>query len=208
MKKRILLLTSLTILLTSCGTVGVEKTSPKDVLTEPFSCTANIITPDIEATGTLSHEGVGCWDIEFSEPSTLSGVNLTFDGVNSEASYKGLSFSIPKDAVPINSMLLCLATAIDEISTNEDKNATSKDDILTFKGSTDCGDYVLTVDEKTGDILTFEMDNLQLIMTFSDVKTLESSKEVTSMSDEEENEEQTHITTTESDENSETTSED
>lgn len=204
MKKRILLLTSLTILLTSCGTVGGEKTSPKDVLTEPFSCTANIITPDIEATGMLSHEGVGCWDIEFSEPSTLSGVNLTFDGVNSEASYKGLSFSIPKDAVPINSMLLCLATAIDEISTSEENTATSKDDILTFKGSTDCGDYVLTVDEKSGDILTFEMDNLNLIMTFSNVKTIEGSQEVTSMSEEEE----TEITTIKSDEIAETTSED
>ena len=180
MKKRILLLTSFMIFLTSCGTVGGEKTSNKEVLTEPFSCTANIITPDIEATGILSHESLGNWNIEFSEPSTLSGVSLIFDGVNSEASYKGLSFSMPKDAVPINSMLLCLANAIDEISTSEEKNATSKDDILTFKGSTDCGDYILTVDEKSGDLTSFQMNNLSLVITFSDYKVLENISDTTS----------------------------
>lgn len=180
MKKRILLLTSFMIFLTSCGTVGGEKTSTKEVLTEPFSCTANIITPDIEATGILSHESLGKWNIEFSEPSTLSGVSLIFDGVNSEASYKGLSFSMPKDAVPINSMLLCLANAIDEISTSKEKNATSKDDILTFKGSTDCGDYILTVDEKTGDLTSFQMNNLSLVITFSDYTVLENISNTTS----------------------------
>ena len=183
MSKRVVLLTSLVIFLTSCGTVGGEKTSPKEVLTEPFSCTANIVTPDIEAIGTLSHEGLGSWNIEFSEPSTLSGVQLIFDGINSETSYKGLSFSMPKDAVPINSILLCLANAIDEISTNEENSATSKDNTLTFKGSTDCGDYILTVDENTGNLNTFQMDNLELTITFSDFKVLENSEKVTSISE-------------------------
>lgn len=185
MSKRVLLITSLMIFLTSCGTVGGEKTTPKDVFSEPFSCDANIITPDIEATGTICRYDVGCWDIEFSEPSTLSGVTLSFDGVNSEASYKGLSFSMPKDAVPINSILLCLANAVDEISNSDEKSATSKDGILTFKGSTDCGDYILTVDEKTGDIMNFQMNNLELVIAFSNVQPLETSnnKDITSIND-------------------------
>lgn len=197
MNKRILLLTSLLVFLTSCESVGSEKATPKDILTEPFSCTANIVTSDVEAVGTLSHEGIGSWNVEFSEPSTLSGVKLTFDGVNSEASYKGLSFSMPKDAVPISSILLCLSNAVDEISSSEESTATAKDGILTFKGSADCGDYILTVNEKTGSLDTFQMDNLNLIITFSDFKVIESTEEVTSMSGEDDIGKDIDVTTTE-----------
>lgn len=172
-RKLILPLTSLVILLTSCGTVGESQTDTKDVLTEPFTCTANITTANVDAVGVLTRKDVGNWSIEFSEPSTLSGVTLTFDGVTSEASYKGLTYSMPKDAVPINSTLLCLATAIDEISTNEETSATAKDGSLTFKGSVDGGEYILTVDETTGDLTSFIMDNLELTMTFSNVQPLE-----------------------------------
>jgi hypothetical protein len=149
------------------------------VFSKPFTCTANITTEDLTAVGKLSRCGVESWEIEFSEPATLSGVMLTFDGVNSEASYKGLSFSIPKSAVPVNSMLLCLATAVDEISTSEEKDCTSSEGFFTFKGSTDCGDYVLNVKEDTGDIATFSMKNLGLNIVFSDVTTLELETETT-----------------------------
>lgn len=176
MKKCICILTSLTfLLLTACNSGTNETVSTKDIFSEPFTCTANIVTDDLNAIGKLSRYGLESWEIEFSEPTTLSGVMLTFDGVNSEASYKGLSFSMPKSAVPVNSMLLCLANAVDEISTSEEKDCSSSEGLLTFKGSTDCGDYVLTVKEDTGDIAMFEMKNLNLVMTFSEVSTLETS---------------------------------
>jgi hypothetical protein len=150
------------------------------VFSEPFTCTANITTEDLTAVGKLSRYGVESWEIEFSEPETLSGVTLTFDGVNSEASYKGLSFSMPKSAVPVNSMLLCLATAVDEISTSDEKECTSSEGFFTFKGSTDCGDYILNVKEDTGNIATFSMKNLGLNIVFSDVSTLETETSTTS----------------------------
>ncbi|MCC8069679.1 MAG: hypothetical protein LIO71_08015 [Ruminococcus sp.] len=176
MKKCICILTSLTfIILTACSSGTNETVSTKDIFSEPFTCTANIVTDDLNAIGKLSRYGLESWEIEFSEPTTLSGVMLTFDGVNSEASYKGLSFSMPKSAVPVNSMLLCLATAIDEISTTDEKDCSSSEGLLTFKGSTDCGDYILTVKEDSGDIAMFEMKNLNLVITFSDVSTLETS---------------------------------
>jgi len=176
MKKRVCLVTSLTLfLLTSCNAPGSETVQVKDIFSEPFTSTATIVTDDLEATGQLSRYGMENWDIEFSEPSSLSGVTLIFDGTNSEASYKGLSFSMPKSAVPVNSMLLCLATAVDEISASTEKNCTSNDGVLTFKGSTDCGDYILTVDEGTGNLTEFQMKNLNLVMTFTDVQTLDTS---------------------------------
>ena len=176
MKKLVGILTSLTLVfLTSCSVANNETVSTKDIFSEPFTCTANIVTDELSAIGTLSRHGYENWDIEFSEPATLSGVMISFDGVNSEASYKGLSFSMPKSAVPVNSMLLCLATAVDEISSSEEKDCSSSEGLLTFKGSTDCGDYILTVNEDTGDIAMFEMKNLNLVITFSDVTTLENT---------------------------------
>lgn len=184
MKKCVCILTSLTLLLlTSCAKGSNETVSTKDIFSKPFTCTANITADDLNAIGTLSRYAPESWEIEFSEPTTLSGVMLTFDGVNSEASYKGLSFSMPKNAVPVNSMLLCLANAVDEIASAEQKDCSSSEGFLTFKGSTDCGDYVLTLKEDSGDIAMFEMKNLNLIITFSDVTTIQNLEDNTNTQD-------------------------
>ena len=200
MKKIVSILTLCTITLTtlaSCSSVSNEKVSTDALFKEPFSSTANITTEELEATGTIYRHGVGVWEIEFSAPETLSGVKLSFDGVNSEASYKGLSFSIPKDAVPISSMLLCLANAVDEVATYPDKECSINDGIISFKGSTDCGDYNLTVKEDTGELATFEVKSLGLLMTFSNTTTIADTTSIDTDTTEDTTSESSTETTTE-----------
>lgn len=176
MIRSICIVTALTmVLLTACSTTTKERVSTKDILTEPFTSTANITAKDLTATGTLNRYAPDSWDIEFSEPSTLSGVRLTFNSTTSEASYKGLTYSMPKSAVPVNSILLCLASAVDSIADSEEIDCTSSEGFLTYKGSTDGGDYTLTIKESTGELAMFEMENLELIITFVDVSTLETT---------------------------------
>lgn len=163
-------------LLTACST-SQETVSTEDLFAEPFTCTANITTDDLSATGTLIRYAPDSWDIEFSEPSTLSGVKLTFNGTTSEASYKGLTYSMPKTAVPVNSMLLCLASAVDSVAGSEELDCTASDGLLTVKGSVDGGDYILTLEEDSGNLAMFEMKNLGLIITFVDVETLDVATE-------------------------------
>lgn len=178
MKRSICVVTSIVMtFLTACSTTK-EKVSTKELLAEPFTCTANITTDELDATGILNRYASDSWDIEFSEPSTLSGVKLTFNANTSEASYKGLTYSMPKTAVPVNSMLLCLASAVDTIANADQTDCTASEGLLTFKGSTDGGDYILTLEEDSGNLAMFEMPNSNLIITFVNQSPLDTTSQL------------------------------
>ena len=65
--------------------------------------------------------------MEFSSPNTLAGVLLSYRDDNVEASYKGLSFSVPKSALPLKAIISSLIDVVDttaelpEISGEEKK---------------------------------------------------------------------------------------
>ena len=59
----------------------------------------------------LSRSGPEKWEAAFSDPASLAGVVLSFDGNAVAASYKGLAFTVPKSALPAKNML-CLTTEI------------------------------------------------------------------------------------------------
>jgi hypothetical protein len=93
-----------------------------------------------------------------------------------------LSYSMPKTAVPVNSMLLCLASAVDSISTADETECVASEGLLTFKGSTDGGDYVLTLEEGSGNLAMFEMPNSNLIITFVNQAPLDTTTTTTLVS--------------------------
>ena len=117
-------------------------------------------------------DGEGVWEIEFSQPNTLSGVKLEFSEVNVLASYKGLSFSVPQSAVPVKAMMLNLIKAVEDNAKLAELSGEESNGMLKISGSLDGGDYTLTVD-KDGLLSGFEMPNNKLTMKFSEMKTAE-----------------------------------
>ena len=142
----------------------------------PFSAEVSITIDRLEAEGKLVRYGEGVWEIEFSEPNTLSGVKLEFSEGNVMASYKGLSFSVPQSAIPVKAMMLNLMSAVDSNAAAEELSGDEKDGLLSISGSLDGGDYTLTVDGD-GLLSGFEMPNNKLTMKFTEVKTAEISVE-------------------------------
>ena len=164
------------ICLTACSVADVGRSSRKNSLGCGFSADVSITLDRLEAEGAVKRFGEGVWEIEFSEPNTLSGVKLEFSEGNVIASYKGLSFSVPQSAVPVKAMMLNLIKAVDDNAGAEELTGEENDGMLSVKGSLDGGEYILTVDGE-GLLSSFEMPNNKLKMRFTELKATEISIE-------------------------------
>lgn len=137
-------------------------------LNSQFTADMTVCLEKLVAEGTISRFGDGLWDAEFQSPGTLSGVKLSFADGNVTASYKGLSFSVPRSAIPVKAMLLNLMDAVDSAARESQLTGTEKDGVFEITGELDGGGYTLSVDE-SGNICGFEMPNNLLKITFSEV---------------------------------------
>ncbi len=156
------------LLLSGCGSAAAETPfSPK--LDDAYSVQAEMTyQDDNEAKLLLTRYGDENWDAAFSEPSALAGVILSFEGDAVSASYKGLSFTIPKTALPAKSMLVLLIDVLDAIAEEESIPCTKNDDgTWTVSGETEGGNYTLTF-QQDGTLASFSIPNQPLDIQFSD----------------------------------------
>ncbi len=162
----------MTVCLISCSVPLKSAKSRKNGLDCAFQADVSITLDRLQAEGIVRRFGTGAWEVEFSAPNTLSGVKLEFSEGNTEASYKGLSFSVPQSAVPVRAMMLNLIKAVDDSAKLEELKGEEKNDVLEVSGKLEGGEYVLIVD-KDGKLCGFEMDNNKLKMTFSGLSSID-----------------------------------
>lgn len=168
--KNVLFVCSTTpLLLCGCNKKQTD-TSFSPQLDECFTVTAEMTYGDRESEAELqlTRNDTGIWEAEFQAPSSLAGVVLNFEDNAVSASYKGLSFTVPKSALPAKTMLLITTDVLDSLS-SMDTLPCEKTDDDTWKISGECesGSYTVTFTE-SGQLCTFEMPNQPLLLTFSD----------------------------------------
>jgi len=106
--------------MTACSVTGKNEGTKPNGLGSTFQAAVSVTIGDLDASGTIKRFGDGMWEIEFDSPNTLSGVKLAFGEDGVEASYKGLSFSVPQTALPVKAMMLNLISAVDSLAKNEE----------------------------------------------------------------------------------------
>ncbi len=158
---------SIVMAISLCACGGKGDTSCKVDLNKPFCITAHMEYDGITADAVIKRLAKANWDAEFSSPDTLAGVLISFRDSNVEASYKGLSFSVPKSALPLKSIILSFIDIIDQIAEQPEITGEEKDNEIITTGEIELGSYNLKFD-KNGCPTAFEMPNLNLIITFSD----------------------------------------
>ncbi len=169
--------------LTSCSSPMSGRTSRENNLAGAFTSSATITLDKLTAEAAISRYGDGEWTVEFDSPNTLSGVKLSFSEGNVCADYKGLSFSVPKSALPVKAMMLELIEAVDTNARETELHGSENDGMLEINGSLEGGDYILTVDGN-GNIAEFEMPNNLLDITFKDVTATKAETEETTSAEE------------------------
>ena len=167
MKKYISVFLSFILVLSlcACGSKSSVKFQPK--LGSAFTVNAQIVYGEQESAAVVKRLGMSSWDIEFSSPNTLAGVVLSYRENNVEASYKGLSFSVPKSALPLKAIILTLTDVVDSMSQLDEIECEEKDGSFIYEGENEQGKYVLEMD-KNGGLSKFTMKNLNLEITFTD----------------------------------------
>ncbi len=161
----------LTFCLASCSTPMQTTQSRQNNLDSSFSSEITLTLDKLNAEGTIKRYGDSEWEVEFESPNTLSGVNLAFSQGNVNASYKGLSFSVPKSALPVKAMLVNLIDAVDTNARSEELKGSDNEGMLKISGTLEGGDYILTVDGN-GNISSFDMPNNLLEISFKEVTTI------------------------------------
>ena len=168
MKKIIPIFLSVFLIISMCACSSGGKNvkfSPK--LNEPFVVTAKIQYGDQESDASFRKYSKANWDIEFSSPNTLSGVILSYRDDKVDASYKGLSFSVPKTALPIKSIISTVIDVADSTADLPEIEATEKEGLMIIEGETQQGKYTLKLDN-SGGLSEFSMPNLELKIVFTD----------------------------------------
>ena len=168
MKKIIPIFLSVFLIISMCACSSGGKNvkfSPK--LNEPFVVTAKIQYGDQESDASFRKYSKANWDIEFSSPNTISGVILSYRDDKVDASYKGLSFSVPKTALPIKSIISTFIDVADSTADLPEIEATEKEGLMIIEGETQQGKYTLKLDN-SGGLSEFSMPNLELKIVFTD----------------------------------------
>ena len=160
--------------LSSCAVPAQNSSERTNGLNCAFTAEMSITLYKFSGEAEVKRFGDGVWSAEFKSPNTLSGVTLSFEAGNAEASYKGLSFSVPRSALPVKAMMLNLMDAVDTAAKLTELKGEEKDGMLLISGSLEGGDYTVTVDEN-GQLAAFSMPNNQLSMTFREVTLISTS---------------------------------
>jgi hypothetical protein len=170
-KKIFTILTAIALIisLAACGKLAGEKGSVKPELGNSWTVDSNIKYGDLDATAKITRNGKNIWDVEFASPNSLSGVRLSFNGDDVNASYKGLSFSVPKSALPYKALLGTLFTAVDELAEKDNIKGEVKDGVVIIEGKSENGNYKLGLDAKTGNLKSFEVPDYKAIVNFENM---------------------------------------
>lgn len=147
--------------MTACNFGKPKETAAPD-LNRLFTCSSEIRYGDFEMSAELKRLGDGMWEVEFSAPKTLAGVKLAYNGDAISASYKGLSFSIPKDAAPVKAVFTMVFRAIDASAAEPELPFSEEDGILVFEGENEQGKFFISTDKETGDFIGFSMPDYEL----------------------------------------------
>ena len=95
-----------------------------------------------------------------------------FSGNDVTASYKGLSFTVPKKALPVKSILTNFITTVDTLAAAPELQGSEKDGVMTVTGETESGTYTLTMDTKSGLLNSFSMKNIPVQINFENMQVL------------------------------------
>lgn len=176
-----LLLALLLIAAGFCACNGATVENPPD-LTRGFTCNADIKYGDVVLSAGINRVGSGAWDVEVMEPASLKGMKLTYQNGDVSVSYLGMTITLPEDSLPVKTAAGLLFDALDNAAEGTGTSFTQNGDTISVNGSTGDNKYALTLDKKSGALLSFSMPNFALDAAFKDFVYGEKPKDTESSS--------------------------
>lgn len=152
------------MVLTNCKK---KDSPPPPDLNRSFSCNADITYGNLSATAEITRTGAGVWDLKFTEPKNLKDISLSYNEGDVKVGYKGFSFSMPENSLPIKAVASSIIDAIDNAATQSGINVKNSGDNIVVNGKTDVGNYALTINPKDDTVISVSIPDIDLLVNFN-----------------------------------------
>ncbi|HIW74518.1 MAG TPA: hypothetical protein H9684_09350 [Firmicutes bacterium] len=153
----------LCLLAPSCSPAQKE---PEEPVTAGFECDLDVQYRDMEVKGHLTRRTAGSLLLELTEPSTLNGLSMEWDGEKVVLKLHELSFDVDPAVLPESALGQGLLSALDAaVGQREDRTRTGEG--LATSGSITQGEFTLVSDPDTGALLSLQIPAMELSAQFS-----------------------------------------
>ena len=166
MKRLLGMLAAVAMLVGLCGC----KTEPAiDPITDGFAAQADIRYKEMDVKGQFSCSSDGRVNMEFSQPKSLDGVTLGFDGTSMQMKLGDMTISVAEDSMPDGGLIRRLSQVLAAVQPQEGQK---KDGDYVITGTAEGVSYTLVCDAATGLPKSLSVPDEQLEVTFSQVTKL------------------------------------
>lgn len=134
-----------------------------------YTVCAEIQSSRLNAKADVTRVAASDWQFEFTEPKQLCGVVMSFGKSGLSASLGGLSFCAD-DNSQYAMLPEIISKSVDALSTLSTDNLVKENGIIVAELAFDGERVTITMDEKTGDLISLKCPNYQLAVTFTEQK--------------------------------------
>ena len=154
---------------------GCEK-QPSDngfqaALPDAFSCVIEAEYKDVSSTAQFTQTSSGNGKISFLTPEILKPLELTFTDEKCNVVYDSLEFETEPERFPQAEFCSVLVQTLAYAQTGIDIEKTVKNGIISYRGSSEHGVFVLKQNAENGALTEFEAESCGLYIKFSEFKS-------------------------------------
>ncbi len=168
--KRIICL-SLAILM-MFSIVGCSKKTGAVTISGMYTINADVTMDDFKGSVSLNRLGSGGWEINFSKPDNLKGMQIAYQNDTAKVTFKGLSFDINREDIPVKAIAMNMTGALEKIASGKNVKYTKNNGKITAKGSIDDTSFEVLMNEKNNNLISINMKDIGLKAKFSDFKPM------------------------------------
>ncbi len=134
-----------------------------------YTVCAEINCDRLKAKADVTRAGAQDWQFVFTEPKQLKGMTLSYGKSGLSGSLGGLSFSADENS-EYAMLPEIIAASVDTLAALPTESLLKEDGAVVAEPTFDGEKVTVTLDEKTGALLSLKCPHYQLAVTFSDQK--------------------------------------
>lgn len=157
------MLISSLLALNACQAKGGK--NAEDPVSTGFECDVSLTYRDMDVKGHLTRLTAGTLVMDITEPKTLEGMSMKWDGQTISVNMYGLSFGVDPEAIPETALGKSILDALDSVPADGDRTVT--DEGVLTKGTAAGGEFTFISDAETGNLLSLTIPSVNLTATFS-----------------------------------------
>lgn len=148
---------------------GCGKQTTIDPITDGFTAQAVIQYKGMDVQGQFSCSNDGRVNMVFSQPKSLDGVALGWNGSEMQMKLGGMTIAVSEDSMPDGGLIRCLTRVLASVKPKDGKQEGGD---YVISGDAEGTAYTLVCDAATGLPKTLSVPDEELTATFSQVTIL------------------------------------